>query len=94
MQKRVWNVEEEISELDNVMANKEETAETVHEATNNLPRAAMALFEFSYKNRGSSSEGSSIDGSSNDESLSQPPPPASSIPVTHCVILWRSRIDC
>ena len=69
----VKNVEEEVSELDNVMANKDETAETVCEATNNLPRAAMALFEFAYKNRGSSSEGLSSDGS-----LSQPagPPPS------------------
>ena len=55
----VKNVEEEISELNNVVANKDEPAETVREATNNLPRAAIALFEFAYKNRGSSGEGSS-----------------------------------
>ena len=68
----VKNVEEEISELNNVIANKDEPAETVREATNNLPRAAMALFEFAYKNRGSSGEGSSGEGSSSDRSLSQP----------------------
>ena len=69
----VKNVEEEISEL-----NKDEPAETAREATNNLPRAAMALFEFAYKNRGSSGEGSSGEGSSSDRSLSQPagPPPS------------------
>ena len=74
----VKNVEEEINELDNVMANKDETAETVHEDTNNLPRVAMALFEFAYRNRGSSGEGSSSKGSSSDGSLSQPagPPPS------------------
>ena len=48
------NVEEEISELNNVVANKDEPAESIREATNNLPRAAIALFEFAYKNRGSS----------------------------------------
>ena len=45
------------------MANKDETAETVRETTNNLPRAAMALLEIAYKNRGSSGEGSSSDRS-------------------------------
>ena len=62
------SVEEEISELNNVVANKDEPAESVYDITNNLPRAAIALFEFAYKNRGSSCEGS----------LSQPagPPPS------------------
>ena len=71
------NVEEEISELNNVVENKDEPAETVRETTNNLPRAAIALFEFTYKNRGSSGEGSSGERSSSDGSLSQhagPPP--------------------
>ena len=73
----VKNVEEEIRELNNVVANKDEPAETVCEATNNLPRAAITLFEFAYKNRGSLVEGSSGEGSSSDGSLSQPasPPP-------------------
>ena len=72
------NVEEEISDLSNVVANKDDPAETVREATNNLPRAAITLFEFAYKNRGSSGEGSSGEGSSSDGSLSQPagPPPS------------------
>ena len=67
------NVEEEISELNNVVANKDEPAESVCDATINLPRAAITLFGFAYKNRGSSYEGSSSDGS-----LSQPagPPPS------------------
>ena len=39
-----------------VVANKDDPAETVREATNNLPRTAIALFEFAYKNRGSSSQ--------------------------------------
>ena len=59
------------------MTNKDETAETVREATNNLPKAVMALFEFAYKNRGSSGEGSSSDGS-----LSQPAGPPLSIKHT------------
>ena len=62
------NVEEEISELNNVVANKDELAESVCDATINLPRAAIPLFGFACKNRGSSSDGS----------LSQPagPPPS------------------
>ena len=85
------NVEEEISELNNVVANKDEPAESVCDATNNLPRAAFALFEFAYKNKGSSCE-----GSSSDRSLSQPAGPSPSIKHTsnYCVILWRNRIDC
>ena len=68
------NVEEEISdhELKNVIANKDETGENIREATNNLLWAAMKLFEFAYKNRGSSGGGSSSKGSSSKGSLSQP----------------------
>ena len=85
------NVEEEISELNNVVANKDEPAETVREATNNLPRAAIALFEFAYKNRGSSGEGvTEWDHYHNMQAHHH----QLSIPVTHCVILCRSRIDC
>ena len=62
-----------ISELNNVVVNKDEPAESVCDATINLPRAAITLFGFAYKNRGSSCE-----GSSSDRSLSQPagPPPS------------------
>lgn len=35
-----------------VLANKDnETVESVREATNNLQKAAMKLFEFAYKNK-------------------------------------------
>lgn len=38
-----------------VIANKDnETVESVREATNNLQKAAMKLFEFAYKNKVSS----------------------------------------
>lgn len=38
-----------------VLANKDnETVESVREATNNLQKAAMKLFEFAYKNKVSS----------------------------------------
>ena len=39
------NVEEEISESNNVVANKEPT-QSVRVATNNLPRVAIEFFEF------------------------------------------------
>lgn len=49
------NVEEEIGKLRDVLANKDnETVESVREATNNLQKAAMKLFEFAYKNKDTS----------------------------------------
>lgn len=48
-------VEEEIGKLRDVLANKDnETVESVREATNNLQKAAMKLFEFAYKNKDTS----------------------------------------
>ena len=41
-----------------MVVNKDEPAESVCDATINLPRAAITLFGFAYKNRGSLSDGS------------------------------------
>ena len=86
-------IKNKISELSNVIANKDEPAETVREATNNLALHCLNLLTRTEDHRVKDHQVKDHQVTDHYHNL-QARHHQLSIPVTHCVILWRSRIDC